>query len=105
MNTGRAMQVDTPAAIRALMKESIIEIVCDRVRDGMRVLEDVPGVASVQAFGDRLHVVMPVHDIPLLRSRLGEAGLTVESARAVAPTLEDVFINLVTHDQTHEVQA
>ena len=66
----------------------------------VEVLSEVAGVRDVQAFGDRAHVRMD--DVPTdraieaLRAALLQAGLRVVSARRISPSLEDVFIDLIT---------
>jgi hypothetical protein len=56
-------------------------------------------VDDIQVFGERLHLALPTvasADAPRaareLSARLTAAGITVESSRAILPTLEDVFI-------------
>ena len=60
------------------------------------VLEQLPGVADVQLFGERAHVRIatdaPLSDPQQLTSALQTAGIAVESVRRVPASLEDVFI-------------
>jgi len=58
-----------------------------------------PEVAEVEAFGERLHATLrgvPAAEVGAARERLArhltEGGVTVESARAMSPSLEDIFI-------------
>ena len=59
-----------------------------------RVLAQLPGVARITPFGNTLHVTG--HDAPLLASSMNawaaESGARVE---AIAPSLEDAFIDLM----------
>ena len=59
-----------------------------------RVLAQLPGVARITPFGNTLHVTG--HDAPLLASSMhawaAESGARVE---AIAPSLEDAFIDLM----------
>ncbi len=58
MNQGKAISVDTPAETRKRMQGKVLEIVMERVRDGFRLLKGHPGLREVQAFGDRLNVIV-----------------------------------------------
>jgi len=56
-------------------------------------------VADAQSFGERLHLTLtdaaaPQAEVVALRIReaLVAAGIAVESVRAMAPSLEDIFI-------------
>jgi ABC-2 type transport system ATP-binding protein len=105
MNEGRAMVVSTPAEIKERMPGEVVEIVCDPVRKGYQTLKT--GSREVQAFGDRLNVVVPhaSRDIPMLEQLLRSAGVTIRGVRVISPTLENVFISLLTHTEQKEAQA
>jgi ABC-2 type transport system ATP-binding protein len=107
MDKGRAMVVSTPAEIKERMPGEVVEIVCDPVRRGFQALKRGPGAREVQAFGDRLNVVVPraSRDIPVLEQLLRAAGVTIQSVRVISPTLENVFISLLTRTEQKEAQA
>jgi len=97
MNRGALMRVDTPAALKSLMQGEILEFVCDRVRDASAILRTVPAAREVQAFGDRVHVVV---DSAAARRRdlvaaLEREGVRVAGERRIEPSLENVFISLL----------
>lgn len=98
MNEGRIMHVDTPLNLKKLMKGEIVEIVCERVRDAHNILKNDPGIGEVQAYGDRLNVIVQKSssDIPRIIARLAVNGITVENSRVITPSLENVFISLLT---------
>ncbi len=105
MNNGRVMQVDEPANLKKLMKGEVIEIVCDRVRDAATILKSKAMGDEVQTFGDRLNVVVAnsAREFPRIESALKEQGIRIESWREVSPSLENVFISLLTHKEPNEV--
>jgi ABC-2 type transport system ATP-binding protein len=107
MDKGRAMVVSTPAEIKERMPGEVVEIVCDPVRRGFQALKRDPGSREVQAFGDRLNVVVPraSRDIPVLEQLLRTAGVTIQGVRVISPTLENVFISLLTRTEQKEAQA
>ena len=96
MNHGSIVVVDSPAKIKGLMKDPIIEIICDDPRRAAAAVEDLPEVLDIQAFGDRLHLVMRSLDrgVPAVERRLAESGIKIEKWRPVSPSLENVFITM-----------
>ena len=98
MSKGRIMRVNNPERLKEEMHGEVIEIVCDRVRDAFKMLKDNPGVREVQAFGDRLNVIVHGDGKASLRleSLLRSQGISVVTIRTIAPSLENVFISLLT---------
>ncbi len=99
MDHGRILTVNTPDALRAEARGVVIELIARPKRRAVELLQKLEHVSDVQAFGERLHVTLAGLDASLAeatRSRLSEAlgaaGVEVEAARAITPSLEDVFI-------------
>jgi ABC-2 type transport system ATP-binding protein len=95
---GRILTVSTPDALRGEAGGVVLEVIAHPKRRAVEVLQEQPG-ADVQAFGERLHVTfagLDASQAEAARQRvtagLGAAGVTVEAARAITPSLEDVFI-------------
>ncbi len=101
MNLGKLLQVDTPEIMKEAMRGEVVEIVCDRVREGFRLLKERWPAAEVQAFGDRLNVIVDDarRETPALQDALRGAGISVASARVISPSLENVFISMLTHPE------
>lgn len=101
MNEGSIMKVDTPAGLKREMTGEVLELVVDRVREAFRILKGSPLVREVQAFGDRLNVIVDGAErgAPAVAQVLRAAGISVESSRRITPSLENVFISLLTHNQ------
>ena len=99
MNEGKIMKVDTPDGLRKEMQGEVIEVVLDEVRKGFRLLRDGGGTREVQAFGDRINVIVEDSQRaqPAIRALLAENGITVRSIRIITPSLENVFISMLTH--------
>jgi ABC-2 type transport system ATP-binding protein len=97
MNKGSVMQMATPSAMKAAMTGEVLEIVPERVRNAFAVLKSHPRAREVQAFGDRLNVMVEsaARDGPSLRRSLDEAHIAVTSIRRIDPSLENVFISLL----------
>jgi ABC-2 type transport system ATP-binding protein len=93
---GRLLASDTPEGIKGLMRGTVVEILCPEIRRAFSVLKSVPGVTEVQLFGDRLNAVVsdPAREIPVIEAALAAAGIQVLQRRALAPSLENVFISV-----------
>jgi drug efflux transport system ATP-binding protein len=99
MDHGRILTVNTPDALRAEARGVVIELIAHPKRRAVELLQKQPGVSDVQAFGERLHVTLAGLDASQaeatgrrLTEELAAAGVEVESARPITPSLEDVFI-------------
>jgi ABC-2 type transport system ATP-binding protein len=99
---GRLLAADTPQGIKGLMRGTVVEIVCPEIRRGFAVLKTVPGVTEVQLFGDRLNAVVsdPGSEMPLIEAALAAAGIPILQKRALAPSLENVFISVTQEGQS-----
>jgi ABC-2 type transport system ATP-binding protein len=97
INKGKIMIADNPANIKSFMKGEIIEIVCSEIRKAFIILKTVSSIKEVQAFGDRLNVVVEKsdNDFPPIKTKLLDSGINVESWRVIPPSLENVFISLM----------
>lgn len=99
MDRGRILVSDAPARLRDGWTGSMLELLVSPKERAREILRSVQGIGDIQAFGERLHVTLPSvarAEAPDAASRLAkrlvDAGITVQSSRAVIPTLEDVFI-------------
>ncbi|MBI5217225.1 MAG: ABC transporter ATP-binding protein [Ignavibacteriae bacterium] len=103
MHEGNVMVVDTPQNIKQLMQGEVLEIVCNDIRTASNVLKDLPSVQSVQTFGDRLNIVVDdsTTRLSIIQQTLFDAGLEVTDSRTITPSLENVFISLLS--KTNEI--
>lgn len=105
INKGALMQVDTPGNMKHSMRGEVLEIVCDRVRDAFAILKNHPAVREVQAFGDRLNVIADnaARSMAAIEVALKAKDIRIGGWRKIDPSLENVFISLLTHNEHHEV--
>jgi len=96
MNGGRLMTAAPPAEVKALMRGTVVEIVCADTFGARAALRGLPAAREVQIFGDRLDIVVDdmEKDLPAVEARLSQAGIAVLDRRAVPPSLENVFISV-----------
>jgi ABC-2 type transport system ATP-binding protein len=99
MNKAKVMVVDTPQNIRKQMPGEVVEIVCDQIRAAADVLKTNPQVHDVQAIGDRLNIVLDdaKRDFPEVERALRDANIRIAESRVVSPSLENIFVSLMSH--------
>jgi ABC-2 type transport system ATP-binding protein len=110
MNDGKIMMADTPQNLKLVMKGEIVEIVCSDIRKSFGLLKTNSTVQEVQAFGDRLNIMVgsAQRDIPGVLDQLKSQGIEIQDWRTIPPSLENVFISLMTEhrsSQESEVRA
>jgi len=96
MDRGSIVVIDAPDKVKALMKDPIVEVITDDPRAAAATLRDLPEVLDIQAFGDRLHLIMRSLDpgLQAVEGRLAEGAIKIGRWRRVSPSLENVFISL-----------
>lgn len=96
MHRGRILTVESPRGLKTRMEGILLDVVASPRRAALAALEHLPGVLHRNLFGDRLHLV--VRDgaaVDAVRQTLGGAGVTVESITVIEPSLEDVFVSML----------
>jgi drug efflux transport system ATP-binding protein len=94
LHQGRLLGLGTPDEVKALMPGALLEVRAASPRRTAAVLRaQLPG-ASVGLFGDRIHVAAPEPAAAeaAIRASLAAAGLELASLRRIEPSLEDVFV-------------
>ena len=97
MNRGRLIALDTPANVRRLMQEPLLEVTTREGPAVAQALQGAPGVLEAAMFGRAVHVV--VEDAraaaAALPAFLASRGLEIQHIAPITPSLEDVFVALV----------
>lgn len=95
MYEGKLLAFDTPAALRARSPNHYLAVRCENQRQARQTLQKLPQVTGVEVFGDRLHVALtPGTETDTVRKALGAANIACDDVTPVAPSLEDVFMEL-----------
>ena len=87
---------------RSRLHGTLLELRCDDPLRAMALLPRAPGVREVALYGVTIHVLID----PLLQSASGltawlaSDGIGVQDAHPIPPTLEDVFISLISSEAT-----
>ncbi|MDH4069552.1 MAG: ABC transporter ATP-binding protein [Ignavibacteria bacterium] len=101
MNRGRIMESGRPAELRTKVDGEVLEIVCKPVRQAFHLLRSSESFTSVQAFGDRVNVVVrrSADDRPRVEEILRNGKIAIQDIRVVRPTLENLFISLMSRSE------
>ncbi|MGO9481133.1 MAG: ATP-binding cassette domain-containing protein [Candidatus Kryptoniota bacterium] len=104
MNEGSILIADTPPNVKKVMKGTIVEIVCSDIRSSFKLLKQCSLVKEVQAFGDRLNVVVDnaESEVPKVIAYLADHKITVNDWRTIPPSLENVFISLLSDHRSQK---
>ncbi|MFB3908185.1 MAG: ABC transporter ATP-binding protein [Candidatus Eisenbacteria bacterium] len=117
LHHGVALDVAAPADLIASIKEEILEVRVDRVREAKAAVERLAGVRRTTIFGERLHVTMAGRSgggaagaaagaaaaaAAAIEGALEQAGFAVQSVGRVEPSLEDLFIERVSGEESRE---
>jgi ABC-2 type transport system ATP-binding protein len=98
MRDGKIIQEGTPSRLQSLLDGRVLEIAGQPIALLMKEAAADAAVQDVQRFGDRLHLRVAQGQAACVQKRLLEsiaaAGGTVDKIAEIAPSLEDVFIDL-----------
>jgi len=96
LDRGRALALDTPQALQRSLSGTLIAVRAARPRAARDLLRSLPDVTNATLFGDTVHAFLRERrDATQIVGTLRAHGLVVEDARAVEPSLEDVFVRLL----------
>jgi len=72
-----------------------VEITTLEVTRALRIARTIPGIRSATIFGQSIHALIDDHlDLDRLRAQLTRQNIVVAEIRPLAPSLEDVFVEL-----------
>ena len=102
---GKLIADGTPDSLRQLPDvqphgTKRIEITAPEVTRALRLARRIPGIRSATIFGQSIHALVDEHfDLDELRNQLLKNGIAVTEIRPLAPSLEDVFVELTYKQQ------
>lgn len=97
ISRGKMIAKGTPAELKTIIPEDILEIRVEQPFEALEQLEDSGLVKDVALFGDTLHAVVDDADAATaaVGDFLAERGLATSAIVQVRPSMEDVFVSLV----------
>lgn len=100
IHAGRLAAIGTTSEVKQVFGgRPIVEVRTPRATDAMRALDAMPDIEKTSLFGTAVHAVLRHAQLTdaVLGERLRAAGIPVDSIEPVAPSLEDVFLDVVEH--------
>jgi ABC-2 type transport system ATP-binding protein len=93
MDAGKIIALDTPQNIKSATGKSVIEIVCDDVKNAYKIINEDTEFES-QMFGDRINILVNSisTDKPVIDKIFSDKSIKITSWRETTPTLENVFM-------------
>jgi ABC-2 type transport system ATP-binding protein len=97
---GKLIADGTPDSLRELPDvqppgTKRIEIIAPEVTRALRLARHIPGIRSATIFGQSIHALVEEHfDLDVLLHQLRKEGISITEIRPLAPSLEDVFVEL-----------
>ncbi|HUF75484.1 MAG TPA: ABC transporter ATP-binding protein [Longimicrobiales bacterium] len=96
LHEGRALALDRPEVLQRSLEGSMLSLRTDRPRDARDALRRSGAVRAASLFGETVHARLDVgQSAAAAVAALERAGIVVESAEEIEPSLEDLFIHLV----------
>ena len=98
LSEGRMLHCDTPAALKALMPGEILAVASVEPRAARDVVASLAGVRSAILMGDCVHVVVDeaARRAADIEAALAAAGVPADGIERIAPSIEDLFVALLT---------
>jgi ABC-2 type transport system ATP-binding protein len=101
LREGKMLYCDTPSALKSLMPGQILAVASPDARAARDVVAGREGVKGAILMGDSVHVV--VDDAGSRASELAgalvAANVAVSEIERIAPSIEDLFVSLLTEEQ------
>lgn len=93
---GKLLAKDKPSEIKKTIKFPMLELWSDNAHNAREIALSVKGVKNISIYGDRLHITLMEKDIITeIVEKLRMEGIEVKDYREILPSLEDVFISMV----------
>lgn len=102
MHAGRVVAQGSPSQLKAeQIPEQMWQVNCQEVTDALTLLQREEWVKESSIFGRALHVGVSLDDEvapEAIREVLASGGILAERVEAILPSLEDVFIHVISRE-------
>ncbi len=101
INHGRLIATGSPAKLKqTAIGGELLLVECDALGATLAALQDAPGVRDCSVFGSSLHILVGNAEkcISELPDFLAAKGLPLRRIARIAPSLEDIFVQLIAAD-------
>jgi ABC-2 type transport system ATP-binding protein len=107
INAGRLVAIGSPGDLRRReIGGALYELDCSALGAALAALRGAPDVIDAAIFGDKLHVLLRQAGAAAeLQPLLARQGIAAGPPHPIAPSLEDVFVQLVSRPHAVEARA
>ncbi len=101
INHGRLIAMDSPAVLKqSALGSELLLVETEALGPTLAALHEAPGVRDISVFGNALHLLVDsaAKSVQELPAFLAAKGLPPARMAKIAPSLEDVFVQLITAD-------
>ncbi len=98
INAGKLIAGGTSKELKTnYLKNTILEIECEKVVSAMEILEKENFVDETSIFGNQIHIIVNENykGEEQIKNELNKNSISVKRIDKIVPTLEDVFIHLL----------
>ena len=98
IDAGRLVAIGSPSDLRRRdLGGELLELSCAPLGAALAAVRQVPDVLEASIFGDKLHVLVrgSAAAVPSIQAALAQQHLVAGTPRHITPSLEDVFVKLV----------
>lgn len=100
MYEGEMIALASPERLKDESPGTLVQIECAHPSDLVKSLLEMPQVANAAVHGSLVHAtIVDALDIPIVQQQLRQNGLEYSIWEAIRPSLEDVFIGVVSQQQ------
>jgi len=107
IDSGRMVAIGSPSELRQRqLGGTLYELECSALGAASEALRQAPAVIDAAIFGDKLHVLLERAEAASdLQPLLARQGIQVGTPHVITPTLEDVFVRLVSRPRAAQAAA
>ncbi|HLF20809.1 MAG TPA: ABC transporter ATP-binding protein [Bacteroidota bacterium] len=97
ISEGTLLMCDTPERVKNSFGYDVFEVICQNPRGAAEKVRGYIEKKNIQLFGDRLHLLQLKGrgNEEFVKTQLQQQGLSIQSVRRIAPSLEDVFVSAI----------
>ena len=94
---GELLIADTPSAVKAQMKGTILDLRTENNQRSIKRLEGIESIRGLVLSGDKIHVLVedPQEGERVIREVMKREGIQILGLMSVRPSLEDAFVSFV----------
>ena len=106
MYNSRLIALNDPDSLKEAMEGIFLEVDCDQPSAAEPVLQALPEVTDIAAYGVLLHALVEEEKSERsIRKALVQKGIGIRRLERVLPSLEDVFVSLVEKENRSQMRA